>query len=264
MNRVSIRERVDTAWVEIARTRGAVAGLIAREGALGGTRTLSRMMLEQARYPFTVRRRADERFELLGQTLPYTFSRYNNTFRNERSVEISVARWFLGPARVGTMLEIGNVLSHYGIRGHEVLDRYETIRGVINEDVVGFVPEHLYDTVVSISTLEHVGLDETPRDPNRAVVAFADVQDLARPEGSILVTFPIGYNAALDEAIGDGRLSMPTQTVLRRVDSANRWVETTLVDGLESCYGAPFNNANAVYVGIRDPMRFGVQPPGPA
>ena len=45
---------------------------------------------------------------------------------------------------------------------------------------------------------------------------------------------------------------MPIQTMLVRTDSANRLTETSVEQGLESRYGNPFNNANAVYVGIRD------------
>ena len=35
---------------------------------------------------------------------------------------------------------------------------------VINEDITYFQPNHKYDLIVSISTFEHIGFDEDPRD----------------------------------------------------------------------------------------------------
>lgn len=209
------------------------------------------MLAGQALLPINRRRRRDERFVFLGASHPYTLARYNNTFRNERSVEISVARWFLSQGHVGKMLEVGNVLGHYGIQGHEVLDRYETIAGVLNVDIVDFVTPRPYDTVVSISTLEHVGRDESPCVPERAIAAFDKVVALAGERGRVLVTIPIGHNDALDDAIAKKRVSLPVEGALLRVDRQNRWVQAPLAEGLECRYGTPFNNANAVYVGMR-------------
>jgi len=247
-----LRVRAEMLKVEASRGTAMFATLARRDGLAGATRALGRILIDQVRYPVTRRRRMSERFRVFGHDLPYAMSRYNNTFRNERSVEISVARWFLSRRPSGRMLEVGNVLSHYGIEGHDVLDRYETIRGVMNEDIVGFVPPHPYDTVVSISTIEHVGWDESPRAPERAVAAFEALLGSATSGGRILVTFPIGYNPALDAGLRDRGVAMPIQTALIRTDSENHWVEASVEDGLTRRYGTPFNNANAVYVGMSD------------
>lgn len=245
-----LRTRAEVLKVEASRGASTFARLARRDGLGGATRTLGRVLIDQARYPITRRRRAGDRFRLLGHDLPYAMSRYNNTFRNERSVEISVARWFLSHGPSGRMLEVGNVLGHYGIDGHDILDRYEEILGVINEDVVGFVPSRPYDTVVSISTIEHVGWDEPAKEPDRAVQAFETLLACAAVGGRVLVTFPIGYNPALDAGLRQGRVTMPIQTTLVRTDSENHWVEASLEDGLTRRYGTPYNNANAVYVGM--------------
>ena len=248
----SLRVRAETTRVELARARSTLAELMAREGVGGTLRRVARVGLAHAEFPVRARRRARERFVFLGRELEYTFARYNNTFLNERTVEISIARWFLDPPPTGRMLEVGNVLTHYGIRGHDVLDRYETIHGVMNQDVLDFVPTRPYDTVVSVSTLEHVGQDEEPSAPDRAVAAFDHLVSLAASGGRVLVTIPIGYNAALDAALASGRVQLPIQTALKRIDAGNHWVETTVEDGLASRYGSPFDNANAIYVGMRD------------
>lgn len=44
-----------------------------------------------------------------------------------------------------------------------VIDRYEEIDDAVNGDVRFFRTDRRYDVVVSISTLEHVGLDETEK-----------------------------------------------------------------------------------------------------
>src|SRR5579872_7186960 len=74
-------------------------------------------------------------FEFRGKTYLYFWHRYNATWRNERAVEIPIAREFIAQSRGGNVLEVGNVLSHYGPVQHDVLDKYEKAEGVINEDV---------------------------------------------------------------------------------------------------------------------------------
>lgn len=241
---------LETVRVELARGRAELSAVIQRGGMREAAKVVAEATVDQCRYPMLRRRRMHERFRLLGHDLPYTLARYNNTFRNERSVEISVARWFLEQSPTGSMLEVGNVLGRYGISGHDVVDRYETIRGVINDDIVEFTPRKPYDTVVSISTLEHVGLDEDVRTPERAIVAFDKLVGLVKPRGRMLVTIPIGYNHALDSAVRSGRVSMPTSTILVRTDRENRWCESSLEEGLRCSYGHPFNNANAVWIGM--------------
>jgi hypothetical protein len=200
--------------------------------------------------PIRRRRRLAERFSVLGESLPYEFSRYNHSFLNERTVEISIARWFMAQNGAGRTLEVGNVLTHYGFTGHDVLDRYETIEGVMNLDLVEFSPAEPYDTTISISTLEHVGWDEVPREPQRVIGGFDALRRATRPGGSSLVTMPLGYNSVLDEAIGSGRIQMPRQSGLVRVDKENHWVEVSVEEALTRQYGSPYPNGNAVYVGL--------------
>ena len=47
--------------------------------------------------------------------------------------------------KINELLEIGNVLSHYFKWDHDVVDKYEKVEGVINEDVVDFRPSKKYD-----------------------------------------------------------------------------------------------------------------------
>jgi len=89
------------------------------------------------------------------------------------------------------ILEVGNVLAHYYPHQHDVLDKYEQAPGVMNGDVVDFRPGKLYDLIVSISTLEHVGWDEEPRDPLKFLRGVEHLTTLLAPGGRMLVTLPI-------------------------------------------------------------------------
>jgi hypothetical protein len=220
-----------------------------KQRGLGPTVSLvAAIVTGQLVFPVTRVRRRDERFTFRGEQLPYTFHRYNDTYRNERIVELSIAAWFLAGAS-GRVLEVGNVLAHYGVTGHTVIDKYETAPGVLNDDIVGYVPERPFDTVVSVSTLEHVGWDEEPREPEKVFEAFEAVRELVAPGGRLLVTIPIGYNSTLDEGLRDGRLAFDQETWLIRVNRRNDWRECGRDEALASEYGRPFPAANALWIG---------------
>ncbi|MGE3620332.1 MAG: glycosyltransferase [Acidimicrobiia bacterium] len=201
-------------------------------------------------YPFLRRRWSRRPLRFQGRDLPYVRHHYNRAWRNERSVELTLARDFLSGTRAGRTLEIGNVLSHYWPVDHEVLDKYEASPGVLNEDIVDFHPEEPYDRVVSISTLEHVGWDERPREPDKVLRAYRNIRTLVRPGGSILLTCPIGQNPHLDEYLQAGEIDFPVQVVLRRTSADNLWEQTTLAEVAGARYGSPYRNANALFVGI--------------
>lgn len=190
-----------------------------------------------------------ETFSALGRTYPYFYHLYNITWKNERAVEIAVAREFMDQHPSASTLEVGNVLSWYRPAHHDVLDKYEVANGVINEDVVDFDPGHTYDVIVSISTLEHVGWDETPRDPTKLLRAAEHLKQLVSPGGSMLVTVPLGYNPGLDAALGDGTLRFTRQCFMRRL-ARTRWSEATWADVKEVKFDYPYRGANGLLIGI--------------
>jgi hypothetical protein len=190
-------------------------------------------------------------FEFAGEDYRYHSAAYNTTWRNERTVEVPIALRFLLRNGGGRALEVGNVLGHYGAVGHDVLDKYERAPGVTNADVMDFEPSAGYGAVVAISTLEHVGFDEEPRDPDKAPRALERMTSWLAPGGALLVTLPLGYNAALDERLWSGELRFDELRCMRRVSADNRWRETTAAEVRGSRYGAPYPWANAIAFGLR-------------
>lgn len=162
-------------------------------------------------------------FTFQGRRFRYHHAMYNKTWTNERAVEVPIIRAWMRPFEHGRILEIGNVLSNYFRRRHDVLDKYEVQDGVINEDAVNFRARQPYDLLLSISTIEHIGVDDEEKRPEKALEAIENLMRSLKPDGTFLVSFPLGYNAALDEALWRGRLPFPEVYFMERVSRFNRW-----------------------------------------
>jgi hypothetical protein len=149
------------------------------------------------------------------------------------------------------ILEIGNVLSHHVRFEHDVLDKYEIAKGVINADAVDFESEKKYDLIVSISTLEHVGWDEKPRDDMKIPRAIGNLKNLISSRGgTMLITLPLGYNPVLDKLVKNGELQFSKQYYLRRISKGNEWVEGSLEDAQFAKYNTPLPFDNVLLIGI--------------
>jgi hypothetical protein len=190
---------------------------------------------------------AERRFVLDGESHPYHVARGNRTWDNERAVEIPVV--WAALRRRGTsagVLEVGNVLGHYFPIEHHVLDKYEHHATVTwNEDVVDFDPPFAPELILSISTLEHAGHSERPRDPGKFHAAVAAVADWLAPGGRLLFTVPLGYNPAVREYL-DAPDPARTVRCMRRTTLDNLWTQAEYEQVRDVRYGQPFPCANAI------------------
>jgi SAM-dependent methyltransferase len=189
-------------------------------------------------------------FTFRGKPYRSFWHRYNATWRNERAAEIPIARSFLAGIPPDKVLEIGNVLSHYGPISHEVVDKYEQAEGIRNEDVCDFKSERKYALILSISTLEHVGWDEGPRDETKVLRAFENLQSLLAPGGRLVVTFPLGYNPSLDRMIEERRISFTERVYLKRKPRRNEWSEVSAAEVRHPQYDWQAYEAHELLVGI--------------
>lgn len=188
-------------------------------------------------------------FFFRGYKLNYFHHKYNNTWANERAVEIPIIMHILNQFLGKRILEVGNVLSHYYPVGHTVLDKYELAPGVINQDVVDYTPAEKYDLIVSISTIEHVGWDEEPKDPEKSLAALANLKNCLAQEGIIVVTLPLGQNPHLDRIMQEGRMPFTEQYFMKRISQDNKWVEAEWAEVRDTAYNYPFPFANAIVIG---------------
>lgn len=149
----------------------------------------------------------DRRFTFRGKQLFYNRIAFNNCA--ERAVEVPLAFDFL--AQHGAkepVLEAGNVLQHYenalsdtlGIRHRHIVDKFEVGPDIENIDLFDITGK--YQTIVCISTVEHVGQNCDPRgmfgeqkrssDLEAPLKAIAKLYDLLDVGGHALITLPFG------------------------------------------------------------------------
>lgn len=170
------------------------------------------------------------------------------TWLSERAVEVPIAARHVERAAGGRILEVGHVLGHYGIRGHEVVDRWERAPGVRNADVMDLRGTGPYDLIVSISTLEHVGWDEAPRDPDRATAAMRLLAGELRPGGHLLATIPTGYHGRLEATLASCAPPLVHVGALRRTGRGPAWKQIEPTEALTVPYDDLLFRADAVLV----------------
>jgi SAM-dependent methyltransferase len=194
-------------------------------------------------------------FKLRNRCYRYFYSSVPNgheTWKTERAVEVALALQQLESAtRETRVLEVGNVMTQYASgrlpANYTVVDKYEHATGVINEDVVAF-DGGFFDLIISISTLEHVGLDERPRDPEKAGRAVSHLRSLLAPGGTMLATWALHYNRDLDDVLLNDSLGASSIGYLKRSTRTNKWTEASASEAHRSEYGWPYICGNAIAV----------------
>ena len=188
-------------------------------------------------------------FEFRGKRFACFYHRYNMTWAGERAVEIPIANSYLEQCAGKNILEVGNVLSHYFPIRHEVLDKFEQGSGVINQDIIGFMPGKQYALIISISTFEHIGFDDEAEEPSDKKIAraIAACRNLLTPDGRLVLTVPLGYNPDLNRLIVTGELGAAEETYLRRVTRLG-WEPCRKDEALRCRFKTPYPYANAILV----------------
>jgi hypothetical protein len=186
-------------------------------------------------------------FTFNGDAYRYFVHMYNTTWKCERAVEIPIILQLFSQRRNGNILEIGNVLSHYFDFKHEIVDKYEIAVGVINVDVLNFEPDKKYDMILAISTLEHVGWDETPKEPEKVLRSINHLKGLLSAGGLFVFSVPSGYNSYLDEMIRRKAIESAQLYHLKRI-GVDRWVQVEFkdIDGLS--YSSPWGAAQGITI----------------
>jgi hypothetical protein len=148
-------------------------------------------------------------FTFRDRELFYNRIPFNN--RAERAVEVPLAFDFLArqPSKE-QMLEVGNVLQYYEnalsdalrIRCRRIIDKFEVGYGIDNIDIIDVDPEEKYQTIISVSTVEHVGQNSSPTgrfgerkkstNLEAPLNAIAKIYDLLAVGGHALLTAPFG------------------------------------------------------------------------
>jgi hypothetical protein len=195
--------------------------------------------------------KSSESFEFQGNSYRYFFHPYGTTWRNERAPVIPIIWDIVKKSREQEkrILEVGNMLSYYFKVDYDILDKYEIVDGVINEDVVHFNPSKRYDLIVSPLSLMSVGWDEDPQDPNKVLHAINNLKRLLAPGGKIVVALGLGHNLGMDNLLKSGELRFDRHYYLKRI-SGYRWKEVDRLDLNKVKYDDYIPTANEVLVGV--------------
>jgi hypothetical protein len=190
-----------------------------------------------------------KQFKINDVSLPYAREAFNEAWKNERSVEVSLGRWFLNKFN-GNVLEVGAVMPYYGHIEHEIIDLADEHPKSRKINALDFN----YDgrNVLSISTLEHMhmkeysnGSDQDGADCLKKIVARAS---------NYLITFPTEYNRGLIDLLKRSQ-DIP-RLIMKRINWKNEYVKHYNSNDLEIPFGHSdrpipvgyFNNANGVCV----------------
>lgn len=195
--------------------------------AEGGFRATSAGMKRLARY-FPVAYEKIPTFQLNGLPVEHFIHRKNTGYppyrMSERTIELALADIFLTKMRDTQIVEIGAVTPYYWPeRVKTVVDPTDDHPAVT--DHVGWEDWQPTDeTILSISTFEHIGSGDYGLTPNRDELKAA-VDKLLDSECPFLVTYPPGYHAAFDQYIRSLDLSKQGVTIMVwiRPERGNDW-----------------------------------------
>ena len=195
-------------------------------------------------------------------------SMYNSSWNNEKTIEVPIIQHEYDKLGINkftkeqiNVLEIGNVMQHYDKSyKHDIVDKYEKGPRVKNVDFLDWHTKNKYDYVFSISTFEHIGYDYgEKKDPKQALNALRKVLWLLKPEGKAYITVPVGFNKNLDEKIRAGIKDWRVMCYKRIKNIPNKWTPCTLSETCGIEYGAPFPNANAIFILIHEPRLYNLK-----
>ena len=176
---------------------------------------------------------------------------YNRTVASERIVEIPIAKKILDDHIGKEILEVGNVMPHYYKIEHDVLDKYEKARGVINEDVISFNPKKKYDLIMSVSTLEHVGFSYGEnKDTDKFLKGVNNLKKSLKPNGLLFATFPLYLTPGIDRLFKANKMPFEEEYFMKRISYLNEWRQISKKESKkERRYDSRFANANILYLG---------------
>lgn len=179
--------------------------------------------------------------------LKYFYHKENNTYDNERCIELPIVFQFMRQHKNKSFLEVGNVLHRYVKCTWPVLDKYDTTATIV-QDIVGFKPKNKYDLIFSISTLEHAGFDEEQKDKIKPVKGLQTIKGALNKNGLGVVTLPLGYNPDLDRYLF--KKTIFSELIFMKRVRRYVWKQVPKKAMVGCKYGKPFPGANGLAVGI--------------
>ncbi len=186
---------------------------------------------------------SEEYFIFQGQEFKYFDHPHNNTRINERTVEIPVSLKFL-ESNLENLIEVGCVTPYYSECLHEVIDLTDDHPKSKKIDATQY--DFKNKNVLSISTVEHVGLSDYGNQVKENNAAINLCEKIIKDSLNYFITWPLGYNKVLDSWAFDKK---DTFLISRRDDNKYLWTEKKQNELTEDnkVYGS-FHCANSIII----------------
>ena len=180
---------------------------------------------------------SDHTFEYRGQNIllyehPYNCGYFDGRM-TERSVELALAKEWLENCN-GNVAEVGAVTPYYFYS-----DKISDVIDPTDQHIRVNCKNSIFDVslrgknVLSISTVEHIGLNEYGLTENMNVIDA--IEKILNEAESYLITAPLGYNHVLDNWVRDNRDNPIIRIMKRGIN--NHWIEISTYDFEEINYG---------------------------
>lgn len=139
---------------------------------------------------------------------------YNQTWTNERHIEVSLGIYFLNKFKFDC-IEIGAVMPHYDYIAKLVIDPRDDYQNCYKINALDY--SYFNENVLSISTIEHFKIDEFNRTDYDSITCLCKIINESK---NYLITWPIGYNKILDNYIKSSNIS---RFIIKRKNVENEW-----------------------------------------
>ena len=203
-------------------------------------------------------------FKFNGEELEYLIHPYNRTSINERKIEIPIVMNYIKKYKPNYILEIGNVLHHYYpdlFKNHNIttVDKYE--KDVTNKCLLSMDAENIpkqfsnnqFGLIISISTLEHVGVDDYPKWKHKKTIVTKDIIDKSLSYNGILIaTIPLNYKQEINDQVEKNEFNFTHRYYMERYNLVdNLWKESNFKSASNMVY-RPNVCASGLVIGIHD------------
>src|SRR5271157_1208679 len=168
-----------------------------------------------------------------GNFLPVFYHGYNETWLNERQVEIPIFKLLLHEYEGKDVLEVGHVLKHYLPHAHLTIDKYERGPGVVNVDFLEYNNWKKYDLVFSISTFEHIGFNyQEVKGREKPYQAINKAMSMLKSDGLFAISFTLGYNPVMDDMLKNNKVAFDREYFYKRLNGRWQLVHKDMIEYL--------------------------------
>lgn len=186
---------------------------------------------------------SSETFSFQGQNYRYFDHPHNQTRINERTVEVPIGLDFIDSVH-GELVEVGCVTPYYKESDHEVIDLTDDHSKSKKIDATQY--DFIDKNVLSISTVEHVGLGDYGNEKKEQNAAILLCERIIKESEKYFITWALGYNKVLDEWVFQRNDNL---FISRQDENKYLWVQKTLSELTDDnkVYGS-FHCANSIII----------------